>query len=340
MDERVLMTALAGLLHDVGKIEQRARTDPWNPAPGIEREGQPVHATWTAYFAQQYLPDRFKAVGLQAAYHHQPGKSPTQDHWLSEVVELADKLSAGERADLPDKSQRPPQQLVTIFDRLSLSRDARQSDWHYLPLKSLALADNVIFPSDALSKDGQGQAYQDLCETLRSAARQDSADDETYLENLLAAMQRTTWCVPSAYYHSIPDVSLYDHSRMTAALAVCLTELGAGEVTELLEAVKRAFQDQKSSADLPALQKNVAVLIGGDISGVQSFIYTLSAKGAAKTLRGRSFYLQLLNEAVLRYVPRELGLPSASNRSIACWSSTTARRCIWPWNLWRCRPAA
>jgi len=54
------------------------------------------------------------------------------------------------------------------------------------------------------------------------------------------------------------------------------------------------------------------VLIGGDISGVQNFIYTLSAKGAAKTLRGRSFYLQLLNEAVLRYVLRELGLPTTN----------------------------
>ena len=32
-------------------------------------------------------------------------------------------------------------------------------------------------------------------------------------------MQTYTWCIPSAYYQSVPDVSLYDHSRMTAALA-------------------------------------------------------------------------------------------------------------------------
>jgi CRISPR-associated protein Csm1 len=312
MDKRVLQAALAGLLHDVGKLEQRARIDPWNPAPGVGREGQPAHATWTAYFAQQYLPDRYKAIGLQAAYHHQPSKSPAQDHWLSEVVELADKLSAGERADLPDKSQKPPQQLVTIFDRLSLAGKGQPSQWHYLPVKPLALADNAIFPGEALTKDDQGQAYHDLCEVLRAEARQDSADAETYLENLLAAMQRTAWCVPSAYYHSVPDVSLYDHSRMTAALAACLTELSASEVTELLDAVKRDFYEQKPAANLPPLQKTVAVLIGGDISGVQSFIYTLSAKGAAKTLRGRSFYLQLLNEAVLRYVLLELGLPTAN----------------------------
>ena len=312
MDDRVFASALAGLLHDVGKIEQRARADPWNPAPGIVLDGQPVHATWTAYFAQQYLPDRLKAIGLQAAYHPQSEKAPAQGHWLSQVVELADKLSAGERADLPDESQRLPQQLVTIFDRLSLDASAVMTHWHYLPLKPLALANNLIFPSEAMPSGDQGQAYQDLCETLHVAAKQDSADNETYLENLLAAMERAAWCIPAAFYHSIPDVSLYDHSRMTAALAVCLAELDAGEVTELLGAIRQVFQDQKPGTDLPVLLKNVAVLIGGDISGVQNFIYTLSAKGAAKTLRGRSFYLQLLNEAVLRYVLRELGLPSAN----------------------------
>ncbi|MDE3091734.1 MAG: type III-A CRISPR-associated protein Cas10/Csm1, partial [Chloroflexota bacterium] len=51
------------------------------------------------------------------------------------------------------------------------------------------------------------------------------------------------------------------------------------------------------------------MLIGGDISGVQDFIYTLTSKNAAKTLRGRSFYLQLLGEALLRYVLRKLELP-------------------------------
>ena len=55
--------------------------------------------------------------------------------------------------------------------------------------------------------------------------------------------------------------------------------------------------------------KPVALLIGGDISGIQKFIYTIASKKAAKTLRGRSFYLQLLTEAVLRFVLGELELP-------------------------------
>lgn len=40
-------------------------------------------------------------------------------------------------------------------------------------------------------------------------------------------------------------------------------------------------------------------LIGGDLSGLQSFLYDIVSKYAAKNLKGRSFYLQLLIEDVL-----------------------------------------
>lgn len=313
MDEKVLNAALAGLLHDVGKVEQRAKVDPWNPAPDLKDSGQPAHASWSIYFSQTYVPQRYRAAALAGGYHHRPEKSPAQDQRLSELVALADKLSAGERADLPKdySDKKPPQQLLTIFDRLTFDGTAPPTR-HYLPLTELTLSEkeHVIFPEAAQAKDAQGEAYDKLRHVLEKAARQDSSDAETYLENLLAAMQSATWCVPSAYYHSVPDVSLYDHSRMTAALAVCLSGLDADKVHQLLKAVERDFQKPANEKDNePLLTEPVALLIGGDLSGVQKFIYTISSKKAAQTLRGRSFYLQLLTEAVLRFVLRELGLP-------------------------------
>jgi CRISPR-associated protein Csm1 len=309
MEEKVLNAALAGLLHDVGKIEQRARSDPWNPAPGIESEGQPVHATWTTYFVQNYVPRQFQGAALAGAYHHSPEKSPAADPSLSKLVALADKLSAGERSDLSEDEKKPPKQMVTIFDRIALEGKGKQPGWHYLPLKPLELGHASLFPDQAVDDEKTIDQYLQLCEFLRSAAKQDTPDPETYLENYLGALQQAAWCVPSAYYHSLPDVSLYDHSRMTAALAVCLVDKPKDEITLLLEAVKQSFVQGEKSAPGGILEKEVAILVGGDISGVQDFIYTISSKGAAKTLRGRSFYLQLLTEAVLRFVLRELGLP-------------------------------
>lgn len=312
MDSLVWNAAIAGLLHDIGKLEQRARQDPWTPAPGIEREGQPVHATWTIYFVQNNLPPAYRAAGFAGAYHHVPEKSPAEDKRLSELIALADKLSAGERADPFDETQgktHPPRQMVTIFDRLNIDGKTKQDGWHYLPLQQIILDKRAVFPRGRLSQEDEITAYTHISETVRNAARQNSPDPQTYIENLLSTLQTTTWCVPSAYYHSVPDVSFYDHSRMTAALAVCLARTDAKQIHTLLGAVQRSFWGKTEGQDTELLKTPVALLVGGDISGIQSFIYTISSKGAAKMLRGRSFYLQLLTEAVLRYVLRELDIP-------------------------------
>lgn len=305
----VLNAALAGLLHDIGKIEQRARDKPWEAAPGIDREGQPVHATWSIYFIQNNVSSKYRPAALAGAYHHAPEKSPAADQRLSELTALADKLSAGERADLPKEEGRPPRQMVTIFDRVQLAEEGKQEGWHFLPLNPLELKQTALFPDKPMPEGADLDAYDALADLMRTAARQPIQDEPAYLENLLGAMQRAAWCVPSAYYYSVPDVSLYDHSRMTSALAACLSEKPAEEVKLMLKAVQRDFLKQPEAGDAELLAQPAALLVGGDISGVQDFIYTISSKGAARTLRGRSFYLQILTEAVLRFTLAELGLP-------------------------------
>lgn len=306
--------ALAGLLHDIGKIEQRALDDPWNTPQGFPKDGQPVHARWSEYFIQNYVPSQYRPAAYQGVYHHQPEKSPAEDQSRSKLVALADKLSAGERSDdiKEEKGNHPPQQLLSIFDRVGAYRQKSEKQQHYLPLRSLALNEKAIFPSGSLDRQATKLAYEELRDQLRAEAKKDIHDPETYLENVLAALQRNAWSIPSAFYYSLPDVSLYDHSRMTAALAVCLSDLPDPKINDLLSAVREAFQGNTVEDTQGTLSEPVGLLVGGDISGIQNFIYTLSSKNAAKTLRGRSFYLQLLTEAVLRFVLRELDLPTTN----------------------------
>ncbi len=287
MEEKVLMAALAGLLHDVGKFAQRAGeqvTAEWSDGKNKQDFGY-QHALHTWHFVNKYLPSTFKQAGILAAFHHRPNDA-------GKIIQTADYLSAGERSDdIKDDDNRKshPRQLLSIFS--SVYKDSKPAQL-YLPLSVLNLERQALFPQNPLPEDEVWKSYKVMWDGFCSeaaalkTAHEARPDLESYLEAMLAIMQRYTYCIPSAYYKTQPNISLYDHSRMTSALAAILSRSGE-----------------------PGKGQPAALLIGGDISGVQDFIYTISAKGAAKTLRGRSFYLQLLTEAALRFVLRRLGLP-------------------------------
>lgn len=50
-------------------------------------------------------------------------------------------------------------------------------------------------------------------------------------------------------------------------------------------------------------------LIAADLSGIQKFIYTISSDGALKSLRARSFYLELVTEELIQQLLSRLDLP-------------------------------
>lgn len=295
--DKVFLAALAGLLHDVGKFAQRgAERGSLEGKDAAQMYGR-YHAMLTADFLKKILPFG-DDVRLPAANHHAP---QSQLDW---VVKAADVLSAGERADPPqgeDDRAAQPRQLLSIFSVIDADGTCWKNDkakWQFLPLEKLALREEVIFPGGELPNDKVWGIYENLWREFGNEAKTHKSitDLETYLEAMLALLQRYGWCMPSAYYRARPDVSLYDHSRMTAALAACLVDFPEDQLRRI---TKNAETDETE----------VALLVGGDVSGVQDFIYTITNKGATSALRGRSFYLQLLTEAAARFVLRELGLP-------------------------------
>lgn len=147
----------------------------------------------------------------------------------------------------------------------------------------------------------------------------------------------------------IPDVSLYDHLKTTCAIACCLykqyPENGKEiegilkELNEITKEIKKIHDeyerkmkncknDEKKKLEKELKEKiwnevtqkylkkslgNVEFsLIHGDISGIQDFVFNIVSKGAAKSLKGRSFYLDFLTELCARYIAKELGLPIAN----------------------------
>ncbi len=297
---RAWLAALAGLLHDIGKFALRAGergTREWDDL-GRTDYGY-YHALLTADFVEKYVPEPWKVtVKRMAGNHHRPLSRDER------IIALADHLSAGERADpTEDTRATHPGQLLSIF--CAVKAEGKQApNPRFVPLQPLRLAEEALFPGPSLERDQIWRRYEGMwgdftqeAVQLRQAHEADG-DLPTYLETLLLLLQRTTWCLPSAYYRARPDISLYDHSRMTAALAAVLMDSDLDEAR--LERLSQAPQES---------EEPLALLVGGDLSGVQNFIYTITARGATSALRGRSFYLQLLTEAVARATLRRLDLP-------------------------------
>jgi len=313
MKEQIWQAALAGLLHDIGKFAQRAGeqvSNEWRDNR-TQQEFKYQHALHTWHFINKYVPASLQA-GALAAHHHRPQNA------YQARLRLADQLSSGERSsgearDDSDRKQHP-RQLRSIFG--SLWEQEHELVPRYFPLDQLQLKREVIFASErALPESQAWTAYATLWEAFCEEALQlkkthaSDPDPVSYLESMQALLQRYTWCIPAAYFNAEPDISLYDHGRMTAALAVILQSVDDQQVEALQAGWNRQGREQVTREDQELLDKPLALLVGGDISGIQDFIYTISSKGAARALRGRSFYLQLLTEAVLRFVLHKLELP-------------------------------
>ena len=122
-------------------------------------------------------------------------------------------------------------------------------------------------------------------------------DSGLRLASLLALICKYLWCIPAeAEDQPLNDVSLYDHAKVAAAIASCLA---AG----LDDADLGDLESQRDGWDKP-----IALMVRGDFSGIQNFIYRIARPEAtaefehvAKRLRGRSFYLGLLGQVVTTF---------------------------------------
>jgi len=294
--DRVWQAALAGLLHDVGKFSQRAgvgRSEIWDKE--TRKQLGYEHALHSNDFLRDFVPKEWREGLSGVVYHHQPRTLP--ERW----IQIADWLSSAERVKGEDEdTEVSTPVLQTTFSRVTLD-GAKADRVTYWPLTRLDVSDHHrLFPQPTPPTDWQ-TAYQNLwkefteeCRT-RHLTTTTSLTPVAYLENLLALLQEFTWCMPSAYWKTLPDVSLYDHLRTTAAIAACLAA------------------DDRDAEWCDAIERNqareTALLVVGDFSGIQTFLYSLTSSGAAKSLRARSFYLQLVSEIVAMNLLEALGLP-------------------------------
>ncbi len=335
MDQTTLKIAASGLIHDIGKLTDKELLgveDGYIEAhaglylPYFNGRYSHHHAVYTAAFIEQMkdaLPPQFNSpawgegdafINL-AAGHHKP-ETPMQ--W---VVAVADRVSSGWDRDVFEKGpgsyvpwkDYKKTRLLPMFEQLSLERTDKYDrsegfEWCY-PLKPIS--PGSIFPvlraeSLATTPEAAQEEYAALfgrfSNNLRNLKNRDT-DISLWLEHFDSLLMIYTSAVPSARAGDVvPDVSLYDHSRMTSALASALYLYHRDSDTLTVQEVKD--YDQKKF-----------LIVSGDFQGIQKYIFSRfgdSTRYRSKMLRGRSFAVSLMAELAADLICREIGLPSIS----------------------------
>ncbi|MDT7910216.1 type III-A CRISPR-associated protein Cas10/Csm1 [Thermus sp.] len=295
--------ALAGLLHDVGKLYGRAL---WGERD--ERLPDRTHTAYTAHFVQKEA-ELFRRAGLDpdwlaktASRHHEGWRDRPQyqpqspEEWC---VALADTYASQEREEGGQGGSPPEVPLKPPFSQLRLQgKEGR--DGGYLPVGGggrVGLAPGALYPeaSVPMGKATYGRLVERLEARLSEMARL-SLTKEALLLNLALAFQEVLSLVP-ADTQSEPDVSLYDHLRLTAAIAHALWLYHDGQPS-----VEELRRDGKKF-----------LLVVGDLGGIQGHIYRISGAetgvgGIAKRLRARSLEVSLAAETMALGILRSLGL--------------------------------
>jgi CRISPR-associated protein Csm1 len=308
---------LAALLHDIGKFYQRVDTGSVSTSEYLSQSNKTEsaflpqnkgiythkHCLWTAQFIDDYrsvfrnligadssnLTDKNNLLNLTAC-HHLPKEQLSP---LGQFIKEADCLSSGMDRDTEEayKDERDEnrwdsfktKRMTSILE--TVCKKDITVNWH-LPVDKLNLTKS-FFPKQTFdTPPNYTQLWQDFISEFKFIQ---ANTYRAFSETLLNLLYKYASCIPASTIN-FPDVSLYDHSKTTAALAICLYD----------------FNQSNEQSDEPFL------LIGADFSGIQSWLYQIVSKYAGKNQKGRSFFLRILSDSVVRYLLKELNLFQAN----------------------------
>ncbi|RLI63784.1 MAG: type III-A CRISPR-associated protein Cas10/Csm1, partial [Candidatus Gerdarchaeota archaeon] len=246
-------------------------------------------------------------------FHHSPENAPTEKaKRIALLVQIADWLSSSERIEKEKEEVTSPtnEPLISIFSNITKIKESvkwSSKSLYYYPLKNLSFKlgeDAVLLPASAKKSVMSGYNLTPDYDYLWEAFIRELehlSKKKLALELLLQLLEKYLWAVPQAAYLHLPDISLYDHLKTTCAIAACLQQMDLS--FEELQELKQALLAKKKT------KKPLFLLVKGDISGIQNFIFTIISKFALKTLKGRSLFIEFLTETVARTILREVGLP-------------------------------
>ena len=282
---------IGSLLHDIGKVVYRSGDGRNHSQSGYEYLKNEAHISddeilnCVRYHHGMYLKNASLAEDDKAYVVY----------YADNVAAFSDRREAEAGEGGFDKAMP----LESIFNILN----GNHGQSHYA-MQVLNPKNGINYPTeDEISMDEH--FYQSVIQNITDNLQGITLDEE-YINSLLAVLEANLTYIPSSTSkRELADISLYDHMKMTAAVASCvmqfLTAKGEKNYKQSL------FINAEKSYD-----EEMFLLYSMDISGIQNFIYTIGEKGALKGLRARSFYLEIMMEHIVDELLEKLSLSRAN----------------------------
>lgn len=314
---------IAALLHDIGKFWQRDYTSNWNNLvnretaellTNIDQNGNPTHdhVLWTFKFLENFQ-NVFGKIAMLSARHHKP------DNEDEAIIQLADwwasgidrdyQLQSSQSNQFTGSGRRSRQPLGNVFCKVNNGISPHSINLSGFKIHPITINENDFFPTEYDAENANNQElYKNLWSKFVEEFEKliqftnianfltDDTRKKYFTETLFYLLKKYLWFIPAATNENFPISSLFQHSKITAAIAWCFKVLIDNHPGKFFD-----YNNNKKRLDLKD-DVYPLLLYCVDLSGIQKFLYNISSKHAAKSLRGRSFYLNLLLHDIAREV--------------------------------------
>lgn len=289
------------LLHDIGKLYHRR----------VNKPGDHAVLGWKALIDIKLDKYFGKTVQETILFHHFPKlkESGLGENALAYLVCEADSISASiDRRKIEDNEPESRKRignksvpLASVYNLLIPwgKEGSLDSISHTYPLE---MNSPFIFP-DKDSKSYSNQLYGNMISDFERDLKKVNYSKNS-ANALLGVLEKHLKKIPSSGETTeFMDISLFDHSKTTAAIAVCLYDYYA---ENKVASFKEEFGNHSH------LDKEVFLLLNIQIKGWQDYIFDISGEEAIENLKGRSLFLEVLREHLVDTLLEELNLPRAN----------------------------
>ena len=291
LTDRQIKLVVGSLLHDIGKV--------------VYRSGDGRNHSTSGY---DFLKNEAKIEDAEllncVRYHHGKYLKNAQiaaddlayiTYYADNVAAFTDRREASEQEDGFDKTIP----LDSVFNILN----GNHGKSHYA-MQVLNPKEDINYPTEAPVAMNE-HFYKTVVDQITDNLLGIKLDEE-YVNSLLSVLEANLTYIPSSTSkRELADISLFDHVKITAAVASCVEQYLAAQKEKNYREV--LFENAKESYEKPMF-----LLYSMDISGIQNFIYSIGDKGALKGLRARSFYLEIMMEHIIDELLEQLSLSRAN----------------------------